>query len=314
MNNASETRIQGIEKLGYPRQEAAFLTTIAMHGGCFMRRQFCRFVGIESGKRATGFVAKLLERGHARRYRFALHRTVIHLSYKPFYEAIGEPVSRNRREHQASSIEAKLMAVDYVLSHFDFRFLDKREQRDRMLRELGVAPQDLGLAQRFPIRMIGDDPVFAFIDSGYETESAFVTFLRSHARVFDALPAFQLDFVGTSESDFPRAQRVFERTLDGSRVPGLDATKLDRLLRHFADRHAYEVRRMDGFDRARLDRLRDELDEFGSSIYQALFAKWKAGGSAAVTREIGERKPHRGTFRAVELPFTYRLFSRLEAA
>jgi hypothetical protein len=65
--------------------------------------------------------------------------------------------------------------------------------------------------------------------------------------------------------------------------------------------------RLGGFSRA-------GLDEFGSSIYQALFAKWKAGGSAAVTREIGERKPHRGTFRAVELPFTYRLFSRLEAA
>ncbi|MDX2179344.1 MAG: hypothetical protein SFV18_07120 [Bryobacteraceae bacterium] len=307
MSGTAETRIEAIEKLGYTRQEAAFLATIALHSGYFMRRQFCRLAGIASGKRATRFVAKLLDRGHARRHRFALHRSVIHLGYRPFYEAIGEPESRNRREHQPTSIEARLMAIDYVLSHFDSRFLETRLDRDRMLQERGVAHEDLRFAHRFPIRMVGDDPVFTFIDSGFETESAFVTFLRSHARIFEALAAFQLDFVGTRDTDFPRSQRVFERTLSGGNAPGLDAEKLNRLLYHFADRQAFESRRMDGFNRARIDRLRDELHEFAAPVYQTLFAEWKAGGSPAVTRVIGERKPLRGTFRPVELPFTYGL-------
>jgi len=314
MTNSNETRVQGIEKLGYTRQEAAFLATVALHGGYFMRRQYCQFVGVKSGKRAASFVAKLLDRGHARRYRFALHRAVLHLGYKPIYDAIGEPESRNRREHQASSIESRLMAIDYVLSHFDFRFLATRADRNRMLLQFGVAREELPLVHRFPIRMLGDLVVFAFIDCGFATDSAFVHFLRAYRGVFDSLPEFQLDFVGTRESNFLRARSVVERVLLGDRERGLDAAALDRLLQHFADRQAYESHETKGFDRARIDRLRDELDEFGSPLHQSLFATWKAGGRQAVTREVGVRRAPRWSFRAVELPFTYRLFSRLEAA
>jgi len=43
------------------------------------------------------------------------------------------------------------------------------------------------------------------------TESAFTPFLRSHRRLFSAIPSFRLDFVGTRWSRFGRASVIFEK-------------------------------------------------------------------------------------------------------
>jgi hypothetical protein len=53
MDTAAEARIQAIEKLGYTRQEAAFLVFVALHGGYFVARQFNRFVGGSISRRPS---------------------------------------------------------------------------------------------------------------------------------------------------------------------------------------------------------------------------------------------------------------------
>jgi hypothetical protein len=205
------------------------------------------------------------------------------------------------------------MALDYVFMFLDSRFLDTHWERCRYFRGAGI-DANLPFSYRFPLRLEGELPVFSFVDSDNETESGFATFLRSHRSLFSAIPSFRLDFVGTRWSRFGRASVIFENVLSKGCIPGVGEREFDRLARHFEERHSFESGRTQGFDRAGLDRLRDELDEFGSPVHHALFELWKAKGTDAVRSEIANRNRARGTFRAVELPFVYGLaFSEVGA-
>jgi len=86
------------EELQENDQARVFLVIVELHSGYFVRRQFEVAIGVERGKRTSAFVEKLLTRGHARRYTFEHNRQVFQLQYKPFYEAVGDDHSRNRRE------------------------------------------------------------------------------------------------------------------------------------------------------------------------------------------------------------------------
>ncbi len=317
----SEQRVANIERFGYTSSEAAFLVMAALHGGYFVRRQFCQFAGVESGKRSAVLIAKMAERHHAERYAFPQNRSVFQIRHKAFYAAIGEPESRNRREHQPSSLPGRLMALDYVLAHPESTFLVNVRERSEALSNLGATAEALaascsahGGAGRGPVRLDGTSVTFTFIDAGYDTESAFVTFLRTHRPLFESLPEFHLDFVGTIDSRFGRAAAVFDQVLSKGKLPGLNTETVDRLIQHFEDRAAFEARQTQQFDRARLDRLRDDLSGFSSPAHQALFALWKAQGAEAVKREVTLKRGTRGTFRKVQLPFRYSLSYTQEAA
>jgi hypothetical protein len=316
-----EQRVANIERLGYTPSEAAFLALAALHGGYFIRRQFCDFLGVVSGKRATALVARISELHHANRYAFGQNRSVIHIRHKALYAAIGEPESRNRREHQPFSLQSRLMALDYVLAHSGSTFLVTARERSEALLRLGATAESVavsasarGFSGHFPVRMEGTSVTFTFIDAGYDTESAFVTFLRAHRHLFESLPAFHLDFVGTIDSRFGRAAAVFDQVLSKGRLPGLDAEMVDRLVQHFEDRTAFEARQTQQFDRARLDRLRDDLSQFSSPAHQALFALWKAQGGEAVKREVAAKRGTQGIFRKVQLPVRYSLCYTQETA
>ena len=104
--NTIENRLLTIQSLGYSAEEARFLWRVAGHSGYFVARQFDAAIQVKHGKRTTVFFEKLVSRGHVRRYIFEHNRHVYHLQYKPFYQAIGDPDSRNRREHQPQTIKA----------------------------------------------------------------------------------------------------------------------------------------------------------------------------------------------------------------
>ena len=42
-------RITALRSFGYAEREAAFLLTAALHGGYFLRRQYCSAIGTQSG-------------------------------------------------------------------------------------------------------------------------------------------------------------------------------------------------------------------------------------------------------------------------
>src|SRR5215471_8334167 len=124
-----EDQIQAIQNLGYSQPEAQFLRLVALHSGYFVRRQFLRSTDSQRGKRAHDFIDELIARGYACREVFREDRHLYRLQSKTIYEALGQEDNRNRREHQPSTVRLRLMGLDFILDHPDYRFLMTQQQR-----------------------------------------------------------------------------------------------------------------------------------------------------------------------------------------
>ncbi len=112
------------------------------------------WIGVERGKRSEDFLADLLDRGHCRRHVFAHNRQVFHVRFRPFYRAVGDENSRNRREHQPQAIKARLMTLDFVLAHPEnLYFATEREKVAHVCDERGIDHEALP-AKAFPSRMV----------------------------------------------------------------------------------------------------------------------------------------------------------------
>jgi hypothetical protein len=329
-----EERVANLETFGYSTDEARFLALVALHSGYFVRRQFDASIDVTRGKRTLAFTEKLLDRGHARRYVFEHNRQVFQLQYKPFYEAVGDENSRNRREHQPQTIKARLMALDFVQAHAGNRFFTTEQQKVSLLTLRGIPPEILpakvyGSSDRAAVRYFVDRfPVFVrppengrpgqlaftYIDSGFETSSAFVTYLRHYKPLLQALCEFALIYVGTHRSRFGEAENTFARVLSGQRRQSVSANDLDRMLAYFSNWDLLQRGQSRTFSREKLESLRDARAEFSSPFHDGLFALWQNGGDAAVRAELGLQHISQGRFLRYVLPFDYDLFGSLEVA
>lgn len=322
-----EHHIINIQRFGYAESEARFLCLVALHGGYFVRRQFDSWTGAQRGKRSDEFVAHLLKRRHCRRHVFEHNRQVFHLHFRPFYSAIGDENSRNRREHQSQAIKARLMALDFVLTHPENRyFATETEKVEHLCGERRIAHEHLPaklfgstrryFLDRFPMFMRPGalEVVFCYIDSGFETSAAFVTHLRHYLPLFGELPSFELVYVGTASTRYGEAQNIFERLLSHGHTWLSKATDTDRLLEHFRDRLLFEQRQTSSFDRVRLDRLRDDMDTFSGPQFADMFNRWKTLGDHTIRAELASHKMPKGRFSKVLLPHDYDIFGRIQVA
>jgi hypothetical protein len=334
--NTIENRLLSIQSLGYSAEEAKFLSLVAGHSGYFVTRQFDAAIQVTHGKRTTVFLEKLVSSGHVRRYIFEHNRHVYHLQYKPFYQAIGDPDSRNRREHQPQTIKARLMALDYVLANPDNTYLDTENQKVTLLKELHGIVQEVMpckrygressasvgrcFVDRFPIyfRHTSEDSpnrlTFTFIDSGFDTMSAFTTHIRRYKPLFEALREFDLVYVGTDHSQFGAAESTFQRVLSRYAGRPMSAHDIDRLFVYFHDRDLFERGESRVLSRERMDLLRDAWDEFGSPFHEGLFGRWKQEGELAVRSDLQVKMTCNGRFLRYPLTFNYDYFGSIDAA
>src|SRR6266849_7919558 len=95
---SSSERIAALKGLGYSEREAAFLCVAALHGGYFLRRQYCGFIGKEIGGTANALVEKLLIQKHAVAISALNHTKIYHLGSRHFYTLLGETDNRYRRD------------------------------------------------------------------------------------------------------------------------------------------------------------------------------------------------------------------------
>src|SRR5690242_2941666 len=110
-------RTQALERMGYSPRESDFVCRAALHGGYFLRRQYCTFLRQSAGGTAAALIDELLAKGHARGTTFAGNVHIYHLCSRPLYAALGQEDNRNRRLGQPSTIKRKLMALDFVLQN-----------------------------------------------------------------------------------------------------------------------------------------------------------------------------------------------------
>ncbi len=309
----SQERIRAIAGMGYLPREAEFLCLAALHSGYFLRRQYRRFLDIESGKREQSLIDKLVDRGHARRTRLGSRTQLIHLCSHPFYRRIGQPENRHRRRRSMPSVRIKLMGLDFVLDRLvgndrekdSLRFLPTEEAKldffrgelgiDRSLLPRKVYPSAKGgssttryFVDKLPIFRSGSGAVsFVYIDADSVSCSGFETYLRRHFDLIRALASVRIFFATAEPQKVRWAQRRF-RSLFRVDLP------VDALLRFFRLEKLYRDRAFDRLPQQSLIELRNARKRFqGAPQVETLFEDWLARGDCAVSERTapapGER-------------------------
>jgi hypothetical protein len=209
-------RVEVIKGFGYNEREAEFLCWAALDGGYFLRRQYADFIGVETGGTVNALAEKLLKENHARTLTALNNTKIYHLASRPFYTSIGEPDNRNRREHAPAAIKTRLMGLDFVLAHREYRYLaTERDKLNYFSATLGIPLSDLPWKRYFSRKsrstttrhFIDKYPIFlkqsgeaecvatvsfCFVDPGSTTLAAFETYLEQYASLWRHLRAFEV--------------------------------------------------------------------------------------------------------------------------
>lgn len=134
-----KTSIENLRGLGYTEDEARFLYLVATHSGYFSTRQYLAFTGAKTGEKNMAFTQKLLGRGHANARLLLRNGRIYHVYSRLIYRAIARENLRNRHEHAIEHIRIKLAALDFVLAHPDYRYLEtEAEKVNYFSKELGL--------------------------------------------------------------------------------------------------------------------------------------------------------------------------------
>src|SRR5882724_3345921 len=333
----NEERAQRLIGFGYAERESTFLCLAALHGGFFLRRQYCQFVGSHSGGADAALVEKLVKKGHGTAVAGCHKAVIYHISARPFYAALGQEDNRNRRMRPPVSIKNRLMSLDYVLDHPEHQyFATEQEKISHFTRTQGLDLADLPekpfrspkaedstvrfFVDKYPIfgrEESGATPVvcFCFIDEGTVTSSRFEAYLRQYRRLFTRLARFEVIYAAAAAEPFWEAERVF-RGFVSAQAKGISAKLGDldlvRLLKYFQDRQLYERQELDSFDRPKLIRLRDDRQAFSGAFFESLYRSWGAGGPVAVQAILARKapvgEPLRGSLSTSLLRHNYGLF------
>ncbi len=204
-----QERLSAVEDLGFTERQAGFLTTVMLHSGVCLSRQYCTYGGIAWGQKAHDFFRVLLDRKVMTERRCRNQRArLYHVHHKPLYRAIGEPDNRHRRPTTLPRAVERLMLLDAVLASRDLTWLaTEREKLAYFTLTHRVPRQDLpqltfraehGETTRFfpdklPIAVDTEGRSHLFLS--LMTRSApidFRAFLERHAELFRALPSWTL--------------------------------------------------------------------------------------------------------------------------
>ena len=129
-------RVSAVMAFGFTERQARFLVHVLVHAGVFIERQYRAFAHIAHGQNTHDFLAKLVSRGYATAITpGALHRgRLVHVQYKPLYEAIGEANNRHRKASLGRFVE-RLMLLDAVLADRRYGWLGTEQDKRTYLRE-----------------------------------------------------------------------------------------------------------------------------------------------------------------------------------
>ena len=205
-------RIEVMRRLGFTERQADFLAHVLVFSGVFMERQYCRFAGLTHGRKSVDFLQTLVERGYARVIApgKAHSGRFYHLHYKPLYEAIRLPNSRNRRRVTLGRFIERLMLLDVVLGDTKHCWIGTEKDKVGYFQKLEVFGHKLtdnvlprvvfGTGERrttryFPDKLpIGvsredrDRIVFVFLVR-QPSPTEFRIFLARHAELLSACPS-----------------------------------------------------------------------------------------------------------------------------
>jgi hypothetical protein len=228
-------RVNAVAALGFRPRQAAFLTTVALHSGYCLRRQYAAFAGCKYGKNVRDFLDGVVEQRLAERITYRANRgSIYHLFGRRLYAAIRQEDNRNRRHASPPLIARKLMFLDFVIAHpaFDW-YATESDKVELFVNRLGVPteilpqrtyePRTLGTRrtdgtrntrapspsrllpptettrywiQKLPIFLHGDSPTVHFVTVVTDAHaSAIEAFVREHTPLLRHLRDWSLHAV-----------------------------------------------------------------------------------------------------------------------
>ena len=284
-------RVQAVAKQGFTERQARFLTTVMLHAGVCVPRQYARFCGIVHGEKTRKFFAKLVRLRYASMYDCRHNRArVYHLNQRALYATIGETESRLRRPVTLNHAIQRLMVLDAIVEDPELVWLGTAEEKALHLTTLlRMEPEDLPhitvgegdarAVRNFPDRLpIGIHPagrgvlVYVITDPWLDE---FRVFLIRHAALLHTLPAWTLRIVVPSQ--FPDVGQRAKQAVWNQLMSPMKAETLDEVRWYFQQTRAHPApTRCADLD----ERFYKAREAFSTPRVKALYRVWKEDGDA----------------------------------
>lgn len=286
-----DERVQVVVKKGFTERQARFLTTVMLHAGVCVPRQYARFCGIVHGQKTRKFFAKLVRLKYASMYDCRHNRArIYHINQRALYAAIGAADSALRRPLTLNHAIHRLMVLDAIVEDPEMVWLGTAEDKASHLTALtGIRPEDLPhvtvgerrRARYFPdrlpigIHMAGRGVlVYVVLDP---TLNDFRLFLERHSDVLRALQTWTMRVVVPPQfSDL--AQRVKQTFVTQLSMPALGPEAIAAVRQRFENVRTQHY----PFDFGPTDHYIENRDPLALPKYHALFKLWKKEGDAVL--------------------------------
>lgn len=291
-----DERFDAVAKLGFTERQARFLTTVMLHTGVCVPRQYARYCRIVHGQKTRKFFATLVRCGYASMYDCRHNRAQLyHLNKRSLYAAIGQATSRLQRPLPLSQAIHRLMVLDAIVEDPDMVWLGTTEDKTNHLTALtGITPEELphitsGIDERRTVRYFPDRLpigvhlagrgvlVYVVLDP---TLNDFRLFLERHAAVLRALRAWTVRVVIPMQLQVVTdlAQKVKQAFFTQLVVPAFSPARIEKIRQRFK-----EVRtQVYPFDFGPTDQYVEDRDYLAAPRYHVLFKVWKTEGDTAL--------------------------------
>ena len=290
----ADARVQAVARLGFTDRQAHFLTTVMLHGGVCVRRQFARFGRTAYGHNVNAFFDKLVQHGHAAPCDCVHNRAQLyHVHDRALYGAIGEANSRYRRPVPARAVFERLMRLDAVIEHPELEWLPTEGEKLAFFAQAASSwPVDrlrhptLGGTPRRRVRVFSDDVLIGVEPTGRLVFLCLVTNplpdalragLQRSGDLLRTVPAWtlMLVFPARISNSIDRFVAVAREEL-ATPLPAVVVDDLREYFGHLASRAKGQAR---GFD----PRFRALQEAFAAARFRVLHRRWLTGETALET-------------------------------
>lgn len=289
-----DERVKVVAKKGFTERQTRFLTTVMLHAGVCVPRQYARYCGIVHGAKTRKFFAKLVRLHYASMYDCRHNRArIYHVNQRALYAAtIGEADNKLRRPLTLNHAIQRLMVLDAIVEDPEMIWLGTAEDKASHLTALtGIKPEDLPhmtvgdgeqrRARYFPDRLpigihLAGRGVLVYIVLN-PTLKDFRLFLKRHSAVLRALPAWNVRVVVPPQfSDL--AQQVKQAFFTQLATPALSPEAIAAVRQRFESVRTQHY----PFDFGPTDHYVENRDSLAAPRYHLLFKLWKKEGDAAL--------------------------------
>jgi hypothetical protein len=288
-----DERVQAVAKRGFTERQARFLTTVMLHTGLCVPRQYARFCGIVYGAKTRKFFAKLVRLKHASMFDCRHNRArIYHVNQRALYAVIGEADSRLRKAVTLNHAIQRLMVLDAIVEDPDLVWLGTADEKAAHLLALtrieqadlphvSVGEGEARTVRCFPdrlpigIHLAGRGVVVYVVTDPWLDE--FRVFLERHAALLRALPAWTLRIVAPPQ--FPDIGQRSKQVVWNQLLTRLRTDVVDELRWYFEQVRSHPTpSRSDDLD----ERFYSARDAFSAPRFKALYKAWKQDGEAAL--------------------------------